>query len=977
VTNAGRVADECSGARRSGGVAAFIGALVLFVVAIPIVSAKLDSLSSSEFTFLANTYEPACVPPGFCFRFLDAKVRRTESDYRIAVRIEGVDDLYDLARELDEGKLKLIPVSGSEDAELPTIRPYYDLYINTDEAARQVPASLQFQNPPPARITFAFEHAGAVSDYRTLDITRGNLEGLASLLARTGQPGFLRVGAGVLVLLLALATSLLDARASASLGFGQSGFAAAIGIRWAALAAAATIGSITISLAAVVVVLLPWLAIVTHFRKRKPFVRTGGTLTATTAKPLARLWQSSRCADRISAIELVVLVLSIGIFAYIVWSGSSFRWSIFEERDFLEARRVLSNLEFPIYGPELLLGGHTIGSSLYLLLAPVIAVWNDPPVLLLLNRLLFLGMALILWWGLRDWCGPAGSLFAVFSLIASERILALSYWPIHPNFSLFFAFLYASALLRGAVDGRRGWLVFSGILLGILTQLHFSYFLLLPCHILLVLLGNSDRDRWTKPLAIVVFFIPLIPFLVIDAVQGFPNIFQIAQRPRLHGMYPNTPFGNADLLPLMLGWIDEGNGPLAKLLSALTVLMIGLGCIIGLGSVAANTKYGRITPALAATVLVFVPAFELTLLGMGYNTRHTLAMIPGLFMLAGFGFAGVVNVLAPRRLWLGPWLIVPLVAVMFVRAANSADIEKISGLEYEWAIDYQSREAIARYLAVRVGMSPEVYARRTYWWWLGWSIDPEIYADIYRRSVPSPGTQQSVMTADEYVLVTSAVEPPPFLQQAFAVEQTHPVAEMYVHLARPKDNIASPSANADSGVRLRPFLEQIDQLRSRLQEFARIGHLQLGTARRDLFLGTMADGRIKILISTEQDEVGGRGRLRWCVDSPSLNGHYQEFKTVWRPRLVLSASGEVVEATLASDVLGSLLYKAPRCGEAWSERSGSWRATFASDGVFDQSFMPRPELSPQQQVLDFNAPIRNTSLSQAAVSQWLEWRFER
>jgi hypothetical protein len=956
----------------------FMAALLLFVVAVPIVSAKLDSLWSSEFTFRANTYEPACVPGGPCFRFLDAEVRRTDSGYRITIRIDGVDDVYDLARELDEGRLKLIPAPVSEDAELPKIRPHYDLYINMDEAARQVPASLQFRDAPPARITLAFERGGAVSEYRTLDITRGDIGILGSLIVGTGQPGSLRVGAGVLILLLALVTTALEASTSASIGIGAGGFAAAIGIRWAALAAAAAIACIAIALAAVVLVLLPWLTIVMRFCQRKPFVRTLGAMAATTAKPLARLWQPSRSADRISAIELVVLVLNVGIFAYMMWSGSSFRWSIFEERDFLEARHVLSNLEFPVYGPELLLGGHTIGSSLYLLLAPVVAVWSDPAALLLLNRLLFLGMVLVLWWGIRDWCGPAGSLFAVFSLIASERIVALSYWPIHPNFSLFFAFVYACALLRGAVVGRRGWLIFSGILLGILTQLHFSYFLLLPCHILLVLLANSGRDRWTKPLAIAAFLVPLAPFLVIDAVQGFPNILQIAQRPRLHALYPNKPFGNAGLLPLVAGWIDEGNGALARLLSSLTVLMIGLGCVIGLGSAMAKAKAERITPALATTVLVFVPAFELTVLGMGYNTRHTLAMIPGLFMLAGFGFAGLVNVLAPGWRWLGPWLTVPLVAVMCVRAANSADIEKVSRSEYEWAIDYPSREAIATYLATRLGMSPEVYATRTYWWWLGWSIDPEVYADIYRRSVPSPRAQESVLAADEYVLVTSAAELPPFLQRAFAVKESRPVAEMYVHLARPKDNIAAPSANADSGVRLRSFLEQIDQLRSRLQEFARIGHGQFGTARRDLFLGTMADGRIKILISTEQDEVGGRGRLRWCVDSPSLNGHYQEFKTLWRPHLALTpASGGIVQATLASDVLGGLLYKTPRCGEAWSGRSGAWRATFASDGVFDQSFMPRPELSPQQRVLDFDAPIRNTSLSQAAVSQWLEGRFER
>jgi hypothetical protein len=978
VTGAGRVADECSAQQGGGGGAVFVAALLLFVVAVPIVSAKLDSLWSSEFTFLVDTYEPACVPPGLCFRFFDAKVRHTESGYRIGVRIEGADNVYDLAKDLGEGTLKVVRAAAGETAEAPTIRPDYDLYFNLDEAARQVPASLQFENRPPARITLAFEHAGAVSKSRTLDIARGNIGTLASLIVSTGQPGSVRVGAAMLLLLLALATSLLDARASASLGFGQSGFAVAIGIRWAALAAAAAIESIMISLAAVFIILLPWLAMASRFHKRKPSVRGRGGLTARASKLIAPLWRSSSSADRMSAIELVVLMLSVGTFAYMLWSGSSFRWSIFEERDFLAARHVLSHLEFPIYGPELLLGGHTIGSSLYLFLAPVIALWNDPAVLLLLNRVLFLGIPLVLWWGLRHWCGPAGSLFAVFAFIASERIVALSYWPIHPNFSLFFAFLYACALLRGAVDGRRGWLIFSGILLGLLIQLHFSYFLLLPCHVLLVLLGNSDRDRWTKPLAIVVFLIPLTPFLVIDAIQGFPNISQIAQRPRLHGMYPNRPFGNAGLLPLMLGWIDEGNGPLAKVLSALTVLMIGLGCIIGLGSLAANTKAGRLTPALAATVLVFVPAFELTLLGMGYNTRHTLAMIPGLFMLAGFGFAGLINALPPERRWLGPWLTAPLIAVLCVRAANSADIEKISRSEYEWAIDYQSREAIARYLAVRLGMSPEAYARRTYWWWLGWSIDPEVYADIYRRSVPSPGTQKSVLTADQYVLVTAAAELPPFLQRVFVAEERRPVAEMYVHLARPKDNVAAPSANADSGVRLRPFLEQIDQLHNRLEAFARIGHAQFGTASRDLFLGTMADGRIKILISIEQDEVAGRGRLRWCVDSPSLNGHYQEIKTVWRPRLVLApSSGDAVQAKLASDVLGSLLYKTPRCGEAWSERSGSWRVTFESDGRFDQSFMPRPDLTPQQWVLDFDAPIRNTPLSQAAISEWLKERFDR
>src|SRR5262249_14278516 len=158
-TGAGRVADECSRTQRSGGVAVFMAALLLFVVAVPIVSAKLDSLWSTEFTFLVDTYEPACGPPGLCFRFLDAKVQHTESGYLIGVRIEGADNVYDLARHLEAGTLKVVQAAAGEIPEEPTIRPHYDLYFNLDEAARQVPASLQFENPPPARITLAFEHA--------------------------------------------------------------------------------------------------------------------------------------------------------------------------------------------------------------------------------------------------------------------------------------------------------------------------------------------------------------------------------------------------------------------------------------------------------------------------------------------------------------------------------------------------------------------------------------------------------------------------------------------------------------------------------------------------------------------------------------------------------------------------------------------------------------------------------------------------
>src|SRR5262249_44943394 len=199
---------------------------------------------------------------------------------------------------------------------------------------------------------------------------KGEVGKVASLLIGIGQPGHVRLGAGLLILVLALVTSLTDARASVKLGLGHGAFASAVVLRWAALAIAARIHTVAVGLLTVLAILLPWLAMALRFHKLEESAPAPGRLLAAAAKLIARLWHSSRSDDRPSAIELIVLTLSVGVFAYMLWSGSSFRWSIFEERDFLEARQVLSAGTFPIYGPELLAGGHTVRGGLVPLLAP-------------------------------------------------------------------------------------------------------------------------------------------------------------------------------------------------------------------------------------------------------------------------------------------------------------------------------------------------------------------------------------------------------------------------------------------------------------------------------------------------------------------------------------------------------------------------------------------------------------------------------
>ena len=266
-----------------------------------------------------------------------------------------------------------------------------------------------------------------------------------------------------------------------------------------------------------------------------------------------------------------------------------------------------------------------------------------------------------------------------------------------------------------------------GVLLGLLIQLHFSYFLLLPCH---VALSSSERD------------------------PSDDNAGTNAPKPR-----PRESDARASAKLVATG----GHVSRAELL----VLILSVGMFAYMlwsgssfrwsifeeraGSPVAipNEPYPATTSRFISKASI---ASTISPRTSTEGSRHTLAVVPPMFILAGFGFAGVVSIVGPAKRWLGTCLILPLLITLGVWAANSATIEKISRSE----VDYRSRDAIARDIAVHLGASPEVYARRTYWWWVGWSIDPEIYAETYQRSVIPPAVQQSPLTSDQCILVTSA-----------------------------------------------------------------------------------------------------------------------------------------------------------------------------------------------------------------------------
>lgn len=167
---------------RNDALAVVAFALLLFAVAIPTLAARLDATRSARFTFALPAAEPACVPTGYCFRVAAGSFERSETAYRLPLSIAGVDNVYRLAKEVDEGRLRAVAVGGAEPAPL-RIAPAYTTYINVDEVVRHAGAFLEFERHPSGRISVAFEHDGAASKPLALDIHANDIGRLDGILA--------------------------------------------------------------------------------------------------------------------------------------------------------------------------------------------------------------------------------------------------------------------------------------------------------------------------------------------------------------------------------------------------------------------------------------------------------------------------------------------------------------------------------------------------------------------------------------------------------------------------------------------------------------------------------------------------------------------------------------------------------------------------------------------------------------------------
>ena len=162
-----------------------VAALLVFALAVSTAASKLDALRLSELTVSSPTPQPVCVPSGYCFRLMSDRIERIGSVHRVALRIMGADNVYRLAKEVDEGRLR--PIVKGTDAASVRLRPDYPPYLNMDEVVREIGAFLEFDRRPTGRLEVAFEHGGLASGSIALDVRRTSIGKLGSLLVAAAE----------------------------------------------------------------------------------------------------------------------------------------------------------------------------------------------------------------------------------------------------------------------------------------------------------------------------------------------------------------------------------------------------------------------------------------------------------------------------------------------------------------------------------------------------------------------------------------------------------------------------------------------------------------------------------------------------------------------------------------------------------------------------------------------------------------------
>ncbi len=232
----------------------------------------------------------------------------------------------------------------------------------------------------------------------------------------------------------------------------------------------------------------------------------------------------------ISYIVLMIILLASFMRLYKISEYMTFLGD--EGRDALVAREILGG-NLTLLGPRASAGDFFLGPIYYYMIAPFLALFNYDPVGPAVMVALFgVATVFLVYYFTQKFFGSTAGLIASFLYAISPLVIAFSRSSWNPNPVPFFTLLLMLSLYFSVKKNSLKLSVITGILLGILFQLHYIATFIGIIIFLFVLVGNlfvSGKQLIKKYISQFVsmlagFIFSFAPFLLFELKHGFPNI---------------------------------------------------------------------------------------------------------------------------------------------------------------------------------------------------------------------------------------------------------------------------------------------------------------------------------------------------------------------------------------------------------------------------------------------------------------------
>lgn len=324
--------------------------------------------------------------------------------------------------------------------------------------------------------------------------------------------------------------------------------------------------------------------------------------------------------------------------------------------------------------------------------------------------------------------------------------------------------------------------------------------------------------------------------------------------------------------------------------------------------------------------------------GFGYYPRHTISFAFASFLLPAIFLSHIFRSVPKSRL-IGGLMAGSLALLQVWWTVGQAGYFAEKSMRYgEWAVDFNKQQALMRRLVTAYGVTPEVYGKKVFVWWLGWAVDPALYRKTYDAN-QSKLEDKLPLKDNQTLFVFCGGHPSGPLLRYFQFDKigSFDCFNLYVGTTASLPNNVGNTVNR-TGVLGRKWGE--DGFLSGSDKGP------TNDAVADELKAEYAGGRIKVDLEVRFDE--NNGIAKWQMSSSHLSGYYQEIKRLWHPALefVNLKEGTRRKVPLSGSPLGGWLEKTPIHGTVDVDgKRDDWCIFFKVEGYFDQSSMKEPEIA--------------------------------